>query len=96
VHRYSRFHYYGAVFVGPHGQIQIPAEARRVLGVVAGEKMIVLDREGHLVLAKAKVVGEYVSEAIRDLAELQRQLRSDGEAAEAPDSAATVDEEGAE
>jgi len=61
----------------------IPAEARRALSIDDGEKMVVFGRgKGRLMLVKAEMVSEFVSRALTDLAELERQLRSDGEVAE--------------
>ena len=61
----------------------IPAEARRALEIADGEKMVVFGRgKGRLTLVKADMVSEFVSRALTDLAELERQLRSEGETAE--------------
>ena len=83
MYRYLRLRYYGSETVGERGQIQIPAEARRALGIVDGEAMVVVgEGKGHLMLVKAKMAGEFVSRARSDLVELQRQLQAHGEAAE--------------
>ena len=75
--------YYGPATVGERGQIEIPAEARRALGIVGGERMVVFGRgKGRLMLVKAETVSQFVSRALSDLAELERQLGSDAEVAE--------------
>jgi len=83
VRRHSRLCYYGSATVGERGQMVIPAEARRALSIDDGEKMVVFGRgKGRLMLVKAEMVSEFVSRALSDSAELERQLRSDGEVAE--------------
>ncbi|MBN2005267.1 MAG: AbrB/MazE/SpoVT family DNA-binding domain-containing protein [Anaerolineae bacterium] len=50
-------HFYGAVTVSERGQIVIPAEARRDLGIEIGDKLLVLgDPERGLALMKASVL----------------------------------------
>ncbi len=49
--------FYGAVTVSERGQIVIPAEARRDLGIEIGDKLLVLgDLERGLALMKASVL----------------------------------------
>jgi AbrB family looped-hinge helix DNA binding protein len=75
-----RLRYYGSATVGERGQMVVPAEARRALGIEDGEKMVVFGRgKGRLMLVKADMVSEFVSRALTDLADLERQLRSDAE-----------------
>jgi AbrB family looped-hinge helix DNA binding protein len=55
--------FYGAVTVSDRGQIVIPAEARRDLGIEVGEKMLVLGGpRGGLFLVKANVVGQIIGQ----------------------------------
>lgn len=61
----------------------IPAEARRTLGINDGDKIVVFGRgKGRLTLVKADMVSEFVSRALTDLTELERQLRSEAEVAD--------------
>ena len=81
--RPSRMRYFGSATVGERGQMVIPAEARRALGIDEGEKLVVFGRgKGRLMLVKAEMVSEFVSRALSDLTELERQIRSDGDVPE--------------
>lgn len=61
--------------------MELPAEARRALDITDGASMAVFGRgKGRLVLVKADTASEFVSRALSDMTELERQLRSDGEA----------------
>ncbi|MFQ5792608.1 MAG: AbrB/MazE/SpoVT family DNA-binding domain-containing protein [Acidobacteriota bacterium] len=81
--RHSRMRYFGSATVGERGQMVIPAEARRALDINDGEKIVVFGRgKGRLTLVKADMVSEFVSRALTDLTELERQLRSESEIAE--------------
>ena len=83
MNKHSRLRYYGSATVGERGQMVIPAEARRALDIDDGEKMVVFGRDkGRLVLVKAEIVSEYVSRALSEFAELERQLRSEAEVTE--------------
>jgi AbrB family looped-hinge helix DNA binding protein len=57
----------------------IPAEARKALGIEAGDKMVIFGhgRDGRLVVVKAEVVTEHVSRALGDLTALEAQLREE-------------------
>jgi AbrB family looped-hinge helix DNA binding protein len=75
--------YFGSATVGERGQMVIPAEARRTLGINDGDKIVVFGRgKGRLTLVKADMVSEFVSRALTDLTELERQLRSEAEVAD--------------
>ncbi len=53
--------FYGAVTVSDRGQIVIPVEARRDLGIAVGEKLLVLRGPGGgLLLVRASLIGEMV------------------------------------
>jgi AbrB family looped-hinge helix DNA binding protein len=57
--------FYGAVTVSDRGQIVIPAEARRDLGIEVGEKLLVMGSPGDaggLLLLRANVVGRIISQ----------------------------------
>ena len=79
----SRFRYYGSTTVGERGQMVVPAEARRAMGIEEGDKMVVFGGgRGRLTLVKADMVSEFVSRALGELAELERKLRSEAEVSE--------------
>ena len=71
--------YWGSATVGERGQMVIPADARKALGIGAGDKMVIFGHEQgkRLVIVKAEVVTQYVSKAMGDLAELEAQLREE-------------------
>lgn len=55
--------FYGAVTVSDRGQIVIPVEARRDLGIAVGEKLLVLRGPGGgLLLVRASLIGEMVGQ----------------------------------
>ena len=55
--------FYGAVTVSERGQVVVPAQARRDLGIEVGEKLLVLGgRAGGLLLIRASVVGQLLSQ----------------------------------
>ena len=55
--------FYGAVTVSDRGQIVIPAEARRDLGIEVGEKLLVVGGPSNgLVLIRANLVGQMISQ----------------------------------
>lgn len=67
---------YGTTTVSERGQIVIPAEARRALGITCGTKLVVF-RSGSmagnaLVLLTAGTVADYVQQAMTRLTELER------------------------
>jgi len=67
---------YGTATVSERGQIVIPAEARRELGIECGTKLVVFrsgSMEGHgLVLMTADTVTDFVREAMSRLTEFER------------------------
>lgn len=77
---------YGTTTVSERGQIVIPAEARRELGLECGTKLLVF-RSGSmggrgLVLMTAETVTEFVREAVNRLTEFERAvLEATGEEA---------------
>ena len=76
---------YGTATVSERGQIVIPAEARRDLGIECGAKLLVFrsgSMGGHgLVLMTAATVTEFVRDAVNRLTELERTVleTADGE-----------------
>jgi AbrB family looped-hinge helix DNA binding protein len=71
--------YYGSATVGERGQMVIPADARKALGIDPGDKMVIFGHGGgqRLVMMKAEMMTQYVSQALGDLAALEAKLRED-------------------
>jgi len=66
--------FYGAVTVGERGQIVIPAQARRDLGIEAGDKLLVLgDPEQGLALAKLEMLMQNLQSSATLLQQVQGQ-----------------------
>lgn len=71
-----RNRFIGATTVGERGQIVIPAEARKALGINSGDKLLVFGRHRHtgLLLLKDDVVNRLVSDAWEEASELEQLL----------------------
>ncbi len=71
--------YWGSATVGERGQMVIPADARKALGIESGDKMVIFghDEGRRLVLVKAEVVTQYVTEALGDLTAFEQKLREE-------------------
>ena len=67
---------FGSATVGEKGQVVIPAEARRKLGIQKGDKLLVFGQEDHsvLILIEADRVSEQVSRMLDELTELSSAL----------------------
>ncbi len=67
---------FGSAAVSEKGQIVIPAEARKALGIKPGDRLLVFGREekGFLVLVEADRVSKWVGQALADLTELSSTL----------------------
>lgn len=72
---------YGSVTIGERGQIVIPAEARKELGLKPSSKLLVFSglHKGSLVIAKAELVGEYLGKAMAQMAQIEEILQTDTE-----------------
>ena len=71
--------FYASVTVGERGQIAVPAEARRELGIVPGTKLVVLggpDRR-MLMMLKAEAVTEILTHTTALLSQFEQILRAD-------------------
>jgi AbrB family looped-hinge helix DNA binding protein len=84
--------YWGSATVGERGQMVIPAEARKAMGIAAGDKMVIFGHGGgrRLVLMKAELVTQFVTKALGDLTALEAQLRVDfpgGDGGDGPEDA---------
>lgn len=80
--------FYGAVTVSDRGQIVIPAEARRDLGIEVGEKLLVMGGPGDaggLLLLRANVVGRIISQWTDLIELLEEEASSETETMEAMD-----------
>jgi len=71
---------FGSTVVGPRGQLVIPVEARKELGIDAGSKLLAF---GHfsgrgLVFVKVEAVEELLNLMTQKLAEFTRSLEDDG------------------
>jgi len=71
--------YWGSATVGERGQMVIPADARKALGIGPGDKMVIFGSDGgqRLMLVKAEVVTRYVTQALGDLAAFEARLREE-------------------
>ena len=71
--------FYGAVVVGERGQIVIPAEARREMNFVTGEKLLVLgDPHGHgLMIAKAESILQFLGKTMEQLTRFESMIKTD-------------------
>ncbi len=69
--------YFGSATLGERGQIVIPADARKAMGLGAGDKLVVFGHGHGLVLMRAESVAEYVSRALGDLTALEARLREE-------------------
>ena len=70
--------YYGSTTVSERGQIVIPAEARREMGLEPGAKLLIFGRGGEggpLTLMTAAMVTEFVHHAMERLSELEVMLK---------------------
>ncbi|HHS97667.1 MAG TPA: AbrB/MazE/SpoVT family DNA-binding domain-containing protein [Chloroflexi bacterium] len=78
----GRGRFYGAVTVSERGQVVIPAEARRDLGIEVGEKLLVVGGPaGGLLFLRATVVSQFLGR----WAELARQMLNELEEVEESD-----------
>ncbi|MBN1953725.1 MAG: AbrB/MazE/SpoVT family DNA-binding domain-containing protein [Anaerolineae bacterium] len=59
----KRVRFYGAVTVSDRGQIVVPAEARRDLGIEVGEKLLAVSGPGGwLIFIPASILGEMLAQ----------------------------------
>lgn len=77
--------FYGSATVGRHGQVVIPAEARRQLGIGTGSKLLVFVPANHQMLGflKAEALQQLVSlltSRLGEIGELAKQFSSDRKA----------------
>jgi|YNPNPStandDraft_1061719.scaffolds.fasta_scaffold00008_57 AbrB family looped-hinge helix DNA binding protein len=69
-------YFFGAATVGDRGQIVIPAEARKRLGINPGDKVLVMGHPVHsgLMLCKIDSMRELFSSFLRDLENIQTKM----------------------
>ncbi|MEN6371412.1 MAG: AbrB/MazE/SpoVT family DNA-binding domain-containing protein [Armatimonadota bacterium] len=80
-------HFFGSVTVGERGQVVIPAEARKKMGINPGDKLLVM---GHpygnaLVLAKIDSMREVLAAFQQSLQGMESMLELDGNNGVLPD-----------
>jgi AbrB family looped-hinge helix DNA binding protein len=58
----------GIVTVGPKGQIVIPADARDALGLRPGQKVIVVCKDGKLIITSVESIDTFIAQmtSLRD------------------------------
>lgn len=77
--------FYGAVTVSERGQIAIPAQARRDLGIGAGDKLLVLaDPEQGLALMTIETLMRNLQGSSSLLAMIQQHVADDADPADEP------------
>lgn len=71
---------YGMVTVGERGQIVIPAEARRDLGIEPGDKLIIMrpPRQAGIIAFKMQAVKEFLEMFQREMERLEQQFAQSG------------------
>ena len=69
-------HFYGAATVGDRGQIVIPAEARKSLGIQPGDKVLVMSHPfgAGLVIFKIDAMREFLTTFIEGLRGMERTI----------------------
>ena len=74
--RLLRNKFIGATTVGERGQVVIPAEARKALGINSGDKLLVFSHRHQtgLLLLKDDVANRFVSEAAEEASQLEKLL----------------------
>lgn len=73
---------YGTVTVGERGQIVIPVEARKELGLEPSTKLLVFGTPhgaGGLVITRADFVSEFLAKATARLTQFEEMLQTDTE-----------------
>lgn len=70
--------FYGSVTVGERGQVAIPAEARRDLGIAPAGKLLVFGgpEKGALIMIKAEYMTEFIANATALLSNFEQLLKS--------------------
>lgn len=79
--------FYGAVTVSTRGQIALPAQARRDLGIAAGDKLLVLgDPEQGLALMSLELLMRNLKGSSALLELIQRHTQTDGDETDSGDN----------
>ena len=69
---------YGIVTIGERGQVVIPAQARKELGLEPSDKLIVFGsphEDGSIILTRAESVTEIMAKAMSYLAQVEEMLQ---------------------
>ena len=79
---HSGHKFYGATTVGERGQVVIPAEARRDLGLAPADKLLVFGgHEGSLMIAKAETFSNIINRFVGNMSRLEEMIKSEAETA---------------
>jgi len=72
-------HFYGAATVGERGQIVIPAEARKNLGIETGDKLLIMTApsKNGLMLCKIDDVREFMTMFLENLKRVENECSED-------------------
>ena len=87
--RLGRSKLYGSATIGERGQLVIPAEARKGLGIEVGSKVMVFGHGKGLLILKAETITELLTETLDQANTLEQLLRALG----APDGEKTQRDE---
>ena len=73
--------FYGSVTMGERGQVVIPIEARKEFGLDPGTKLLVFGNPHGigLILTRAELATEFLTEAIARLAQFEKVIKTDTE-----------------
>jgi AbrB family looped-hinge helix DNA binding protein len=73
--------FYGATTVGERGQVVIPAEARRDLGLTPATKLLVFGahKGGGIMITKAETFANFLNKAMGTMARFEEMLKAEPE-----------------
>lgn len=84
----TRVQFHGSVTVGERGQVVIPADARRDMGIEPGERLLVFRHPGEsmLVMTKIDAFQRFLDHQLRMLEQARQTVDEAGEGADDPAS----------
>lgn len=77
--RLGRSKLYGSATIGERGQLVVPAEARKGLGLEMGSKVLVFGHGKGLLILKAETITELLTETLDQANTLEQLLRGLGD-----------------
>lgn len=77
--RLGRSKLYGSATIGERGQLVVPAEARKGLGLEMGNKVLVFGHGKGLLILKAETITELLTETLDQANTLEQLLRGLGD-----------------